>query len=86
MPPLTPQGGNQPPAGVNGTPQGDGLPTQNPKSTATQAQVYLVYDDEEFSMEEKRALLPRYKHDDNRVQRLAELESRLGAVGSVLGM
>jgi hypothetical protein len=48
--------------------------------------VYLVYDDEEFSMEEKRALLPRYRFEDARVQRLAELESRLGAVGSVLGM
>ncbi len=48
--------------------------------------MYLVYDDEEFSMEEKRAQLQRYKYDDSRVQRLAELESRLGAVGSVLGM
>jgi hypothetical protein len=71
------------PATANGA---DGLPSQPPKTTAGQAQVYLVYDDEEFSMEEKRAQLQRYKYDDSRVQRLAELESRLGAVGSVLGM
>jgi hypothetical protein len=50
------------------------------------AHVYLVYDDEEVSMEEKRCMLPRYRFDENKMARLQELESRLGHMGQVLGM
>uniref|UniRef100_A0A7S4UK51 Uncharacterized protein n=1 Tax=Guillardia theta TaxID=55529 RepID=A0A7S4UK51_GUITH len=53
-------------------------------SSAPIAQMNLVYDDEDFCMEERRASLSRYSFDENKQQRIKDLEDNLGAVGSVL--
>jgi len=66
--PVAPPGAPVPPAGQ---------PAPGP---AQGQKVYLVYDDEQVSMEERRAELPQYRFDDT-----ARIKSQLLAVESRLG-
>eukprot|EP01120_Amphizonella_sp_Union-15-10_P002446 TRINITY_DN1266_c0_g1_i1.p1 TRINITY_DN1266_c0_g1~~TRINITY_DN1266_c0_g1_i1.p1 ORF type:complete len:288 (-),score=70.99 TRINITY_DN1266_c0_g1_i1:212-1075(-) len=63
-----------------------------PNSTATQKpSLYLVYDDEEFSMEEKRAQLDKYNYSKEKIQAKVDeldrsIESRITSISSIGGL